>query len=238
MTGPKLRLWSCPKGGARHLRRSAADLSVPSRRRRPAEPFRAKAALRLDRRPRQAARSYLQDARCRRLPQWHIEPWKTLFAAHLMLAERRTTQVRAAEALGLTRQVRRLYAAYRAAGAAGLTSRRRGVRSNRGQARRAACQSADDRANAVRGLRPDAGPREAGGAARARAVRRDAAPVDGGGRAPDDAAGAPEACPAATASTRVPRRARSNRRVPARLVRGPRSALHGARLLWTMPRVG
>lgn len=48
------------------------------------------------------------------------------------LSEQRTTQRKVAEALGLTsRHVRRLYEAYSASGAAGLTSRRRGAKSNR-----------------------------------------------------------------------------------------------------------
>jgi Helix-turn-helix domain len=47
------------------------------------------------------------------------------------IAERRTTQRIAAEQLGLTlRQVERLYRAYKASGAAGLVSRRRGAPSN------------------------------------------------------------------------------------------------------------
>src|SRR5262245_59452629 len=46
------------------------------------------------------------------------------------IAERRTTQRMVAEQLGLTvRQVERLYAAYKARGAAALVSRRRGARS-------------------------------------------------------------------------------------------------------------
>ena len=49
-----------------------------------------------------------------------------------LLAERRTTQRQAAEALGLTaRHLRRLCAAFEAAGAPGLVSKRRGKRSNR-----------------------------------------------------------------------------------------------------------
>ena len=49
-----------------------------------------------------------------------------------LLADGRATQRKAAEALGLTsRHVRRLYEAYSASGAPALTSRRRGVRSNR-----------------------------------------------------------------------------------------------------------
>lgn len=48
------------------------------------------------------------------------------------IAERRTTQRLAAEQLGLTvRQVERLYAAYKARGAEGLVSRKRGAPSNR-----------------------------------------------------------------------------------------------------------
>jgi hypothetical protein len=49
-----------------------------------------------------------------------------------LLAEQRTTQRHAADALGLTaRHLRRLYAAFQAAGAPGLVSKRRGKRSNR-----------------------------------------------------------------------------------------------------------
>jgi hypothetical protein len=49
-----------------------------------------------------------------------------------LLAEGRTTQRQAAEALGLTaRHLRRLYAAFQASGAPGLVSKRRGKRSNR-----------------------------------------------------------------------------------------------------------
>jgi len=48
------------------------------------------------------------------------------------IAERRTTQRLAAEQLGLTvRQVERLHAAYKARGAEGLVSRKRGAPSNR-----------------------------------------------------------------------------------------------------------
>src|SRR5437870_12023554 len=48
------------------------------------------------------------------------------------LAERRLTRRRAAALLGLSeRQIRRLYRAFRRAGAAGLASRRRGRPSNR-----------------------------------------------------------------------------------------------------------
>jgi hypothetical protein len=48
------------------------------------------------------------------------------------LAERRTTQRVVAAQLGLTlRQVERLYAAYKAEGAEGLVSRKRGAPSNR-----------------------------------------------------------------------------------------------------------
>ena len=48
------------------------------------------------------------------------------------IAERRTTQRLAAEQLGLTvRQVERLFAAYKARGAEGLISRKRGAPSNR-----------------------------------------------------------------------------------------------------------
>ena len=49
-----------------------------------------------------------------------------------LLADKRTTQRQAAEALRITpRHLRRLYEAYAVAGAGGLTSKRRGLRSNR-----------------------------------------------------------------------------------------------------------
>jgi hypothetical protein len=70
------------------------------------------------------------------MPPWDLVTMSSRELERLALmrsiAERRTTQRMVAERLGLTlRQVERLYAAYKAQGAAGLVSRKRGARSNR-----------------------------------------------------------------------------------------------------------
>src|SRR5438128_4625074 len=72
-------------------------------------------------------------------PQWRMPETVALTMGELdrlqvmsQLAERRLTRRRAAALLGLSeRQIRRLYRAFRRAGAAGLASRRRGRPSNR-----------------------------------------------------------------------------------------------------------
>ncbi|MDB4990227.1 MAG: transposase [Myxococcaceae bacterium] len=71
------------------------------------------------------------------------------------LAEKRATQRQAAEALGITpRHLRRLYEAYAADGAGELTSKRRGLRSNRATPDEVRLQALA----IVRSLYPDFGP--------------------------------------------------------------------------------
>ena len=86
------------------------------------------------------------------------------------------------------------------------------------------------RARALRRLRPDARGREAGRGPRPATVARDAAAVDERGRPVGAAQGPPRAGPPAPPPPRPPGRAGADRRLPAPLVRGPRAALHAARL--------
>src|SRR3954470_3507245 len=86
------------------------------------------------------------------------------------------------------------------------------------------------RARALRRLRPDARGREAGRGPRPAAVPRDLAAVDGRGRPVGAAQGPPRARPPAPPPPGLPGRAGPDRRLRARLVRGPRPGLHAARL--------
>src|SRR3954453_9237411 len=81
-----------------------------------------------------------------------------------------------------------------------------------------------------RRLRADARGREAGRGPRPASVAGDAAVVDERGRPVGAAQGPPRAGPPAPPPPRPPRRAGADRRLPAPLARGPRAALHAARL--------
>ncbi|MDB4990492.1 MAG: Integrase catalytic region [Myxococcaceae bacterium] len=108
--------------------------------------------------------------------------------------------MRRPEALRFTpRYLRRIYEAYAVAGEGGLTSKRRGLRSNRATPDEVRLQAL----TIVRALYPDFGPTFAQEKLVelpwARTVRRDAAPVDDRRRALVDS---PRARPAASAATR------------------------------------
>ena len=144
------------------------------------------------------------------------------------LAERRLTQRHAAELLGLTeRQVRRLYRAFEAGRRGpGLGATRPTEPSS--AADRDATPGAGTHPRALCGLRPDPGAREADRGARLGAVCRDGARLDDRGRhlAPAGPANAAKS-PAARAPA-VAGRAGADRRLRARVVRGPGPGLHVA----------
>ena len=108
-----------------------------------------------------------------------------------------------------------------------------------GQAEQPAASGCSARAGAEFGpralprLRADACGREAGGTAWLSCVARNAARLDGGGRAVAGPACPPAPAAPAAAPARVRRRARADRWLRARLVRGPRPRRAPCWRLWT-----
>ncbi len=147
------------------------------------------------------------------------------------VSERRLPQVDAAKQLGITpRHVSRLLKAFERDGARALVSKRRGRKSN---PRLCGCREelghrTDPRA--LRRFRSDADRGDARREARRASVARDVAAVADGRRHLEEPQAAREASSSTAAPSRLPRGARSDRRIRALLVRRPRAGMHAVGL--------